>query len=137
MREIIFRGKRLSDGKWVEGNLFRPDLETSETQICVGTPVVRICYAVNPETIGQFTGLTTADGTRIFEGDIIGRKRFDGSECIEGVIEYGTFNCSCCDGVYGWYVSNSGDIRELGEPCSPRLRVAGNIHDNPELLERR
>lgn len=136
MRDIIFRGKRKDNGEWVEGNLFRPDLENAETQICIGTPVVRICYDVIPETVGQFTGLTTADGTRIFEGDIIMCKWSSGNTHVEGFVDYGKFNCSCCDGVYGWTITE-GDIREFGEDPSHNLWVVGNIHDNPELLERR
>ena len=37
MREIIFRGKRLNNGKWVEGSLFLPDKPDTPTQICIGT----------------------------------------------------------------------------------------------------
>lgn len=134
MREIVFRGKR-DDGEWVEGNLFRPDLENADTQICIGTPTVRISYSVIPETVGQFTGLTDKNDKKIFEGDIIARKTRIGRESIEGVVKYGKFNCFCCGGVYGWYVDGDGDIREFKYPDACQY-VVGNIHDNPELLER-
>ena len=48
---------------------------------------------------------------------------------VEGVIKYGKFNCSCCEGVYGWYI-DEGDIRNI-----TTSEVIGNIYENPELLE--
>ena len=48
---------------------------------------------------------------------------------VEGAVKYGNFNCSCCDGVYGWYV-DGGDIRDI-RSCV----VIGNIYENKELLK--
>lgn len=73
MREILFRGKRKDNGKWVYGfyALFASNkglkhgIYTGAETGCV------IPYEVDPETIGQFTGLTDRNGKKIFEGDII------------------------------------------------------------------
>lgn len=73
MREILFRGKRKDNGKWVYGfyALFASNkglkhgIYTGTENGCV------IPYEVDPETIGQFTGLTDRNGKKIFEGDII------------------------------------------------------------------
>lgn len=79
MREILFRGKRKDNGEWVEGNLFAPDEvkhRKAPTEILVGTNIVRISWEVDPETVGQYTGLKDKNDKRIFEGDIVQIKDF-------------------------------------------------------------
>lgn len=124
MREFIFRGKRIDNGEWVEGFLYIT--HNGEYEIGRYDPYVnieRITFVVAPATVGQYTGLTDKNGKRIYEGDIVANAWY------RGVVSYGEFNCSCCDGVFGWSFGNA-DIRNYD-----RYEVIGNIHDNPELLE--
>ena len=125
MREILFRGKQRTMLDWVEGTGVFND--GTNTWLSANESNKPIACGLNhkivlPETIGQFTGLTDKNGKKIFEGDIVA------SQWCRGVVCYGEFNCSCCDGIYGWYFDGA-DIREYD-----MYEVIGNIHDNPELL---
>lgn len=143
MREIRYRGKRLDNGEWVEGCFGQ---HTSLDAFIIVRPYPAMSggwdalgfYEVYPETVGQYTGLRDRNGNRIFEGDILRNIYWDGGlSDYTCEMKFGEFNCSCCDGVYGWHLKD-GDIREfdtntvLGE--MPPYVIAGNIHDNPELL---
>lgn len=107
MREILFRGKDDPGGAWVEGYLVGPKH--------IGNWVV--CHPIDPETVGQFTGLTNRNGKRIFEGDII--KLAQSGKCYEVKYKSGCF----CIGI-NWALSHE-----------PDCEVIGNIHDNTELLK--
>ncbi len=117
MREIIFRGKRTDNGDWVEGCYL---FEDGRTYI---HPESGRCPDVNPETIGQYTGLKDKNGNRIFEGDAV--------RCPDGqytVIYSERYAC------FQFAAANSMEFYLLKYFDNP-LEIIGNIHDNPELLE--
>ena len=130
MREILFRGKRTKDNEWVEGDLLNGGIDF-DTAIRVYDAIgggSRV-FAVDPSTVGQYTGLKDKNGKRIFEGDELswhngsGAVNFDGGcFCVRlhGEIEYYGRNNPAIDVIFNLY---------------PELEVIGNIHDNPELLE--
>lgn len=130
MRKILFRGKALYDGEWKEGNLFIPDLPDTPTQICIGTNVVRISYDVAPETIGQYTGLTDKNGTKIFEGDILSERPPMNQTAYIGYVAYD-------EELAVWRFMIKNDTKYNGVllgSYSQSYKIIGNIHDNPELL---
>lgn len=124
MREYLFRGKMIANGKWSEGNL----LVTK--QGCCITPdatVLGSYGAVNPETVGQYTGMVDKHGTKIFEGYIIDfSARSDGDGY--GVVQYNTEET-----IFEFVYDNF--CEDLGRRYWPEnVEVVGNIYDNPELL---
>jgi len=85
MREILFRGKRVDNGEWVEGNYFHNFRKGESNNIIPFNS--NQWHEVIPESIGQFTGLLDKNGKKIFEGDILKCiSPNDGSEFISDFI---------------------------------------------------
>ena len=119
MREILFRGKTTDRGEWVQGCYTETLRYNNLHWIWDG----KNHFAVNTETIGQYTGLTDKNGTKIFEGDII---LWGFAPCVA---KYDTENARFMFYENGKYLKNgfNKDTMEMKE-------VIGNIYDNPELL---
>ena len=122
MREILFRGKRMDNGEWVEGNLFLPDKKETPTEICMGTNIVRINFDINPETVGQYTGLEDKNGEKIFEGDVLELDGEDGFFEVEYDDDRAMF--VICGDYTTFYFDNLWN----------EVEVIGNIYDHPELM---
>ena len=138
MREILFRGKRTSypyEG-WAEGSLLCVDghcmileKENDDNGYCY--PYINaedgivdgILTTVDPETVGQYTGLTDKNGKKIFEGDILRNVITTNGVVVTGVVSY-------ADGAFGVKSNRGAIFLAFFENCE----AIGNIHDNPELL---
>lgn len=151
MKTIKFRGKRLIDGKWIFGCLadysmtvLNAPIEKKvifENIVNFATDnfrfVVNDC-AVDPVTIGQFTGLFDANGTEIYEGDVLlsplGHVVIVKFGYKEHVVKHDIYTDSYAS--YGWIVENV-DNKQTDFLDNEFLRgkVIGNIHDNPELMK--
>ena len=116
MREILYRGKRKDTGKLIvsdsilqyNGLIKLWDKEDGYVE-------------VEPETIGQYTGLTDKNGKKIFEGDIMQLC----SACYPCLVYW--------DGK-SWAWKQNGKRREI-DLTREKMEVIGNIYDNPELVK--
>lgn len=132
MREILFRGKRVDNGKWAFGNLIKntdcsfiaEPVEYSNIGYCgeCGVPFPE-CFEVIPETVGQFTGLTDKNGSKVFEGDIC-------KTCGKNYLVIWDEYCWNLKDFYQSYY----DYPTMAFSES-EIQVIGNIHDNPDLLK--
>ena len=137
MREILFRGKRVDNVEWVISNTFYQ----CDGKIKLWDEPNRDGYVeVDPETVGQYTGLTDKNGKKIFEGDILKIARV--SDSI-GSYYYPPLNYPV-NVIVKWdlcawmWETLCEDKRYIGFPdawCHCECEVIGNIHDNPELMK--
>ena len=131
MREILFRGKRIDNGKWVEG-YYAAEPYTKNTYnygyILENEKdlFAKKAWLVDSRTVGQFTGLT-ANGKRIFEGDIVVVPL--SGKPAKGIVEY--FKTDIC----GFAVITQPQYSNYVLHKNYAYEVIGNIYDNPELLE--
>ena len=141
MREIIFRGKRADNGEWVYGSLITERNMFDGNLMAMHIQDIEEPYddnLIDDETVGQFTGLTDKNGTRIFEGDIVkGKSEYFGNGSLnqKAVVLYdrGQFLLSFGETLEECKQLN--DFEVVGV-WSGDVEVIGNIHDNFELLNK-
>lgn len=138
MREILFRGKRIDNGEWVEGlpfgSIYGGSFNGAICAIRQTAEKYGDIHEVVIETVGQYTGLNDKNGKRIFEGDIVRYRPEYWCEPQQSVVEY------CADKWnYPAFDLKDHDYEANGLQCAHEegigLEVIGNIHDNSELLE--
>lgn len=130
MREIIFRGKRTTNGEWVTGDLRQ-----------LNDPFASICTAdsyhfVDCDTIGQYTGYNDATDTGVYKGDIVEfpfREYDKDGEVMSKKTHVGFVYFSF--GQWSVRIPEINTSTNLYGIDSRKITVVGNIHDNPELVE--
>ncbi|MGN0805347.1 MAG: YopX family protein [Candidatus Coproplasma sp.] len=155
MREILFRGKRVDNGEWIEGNY---EWYHKPEKHIITNPYTRETKGVIPETVGQFTGLTDKNGKKIFEGDIIRQQTFGTikntkfpnekekkehikylkkHKCIfDNETDYHTNFDNIVEFKDCRFYPFADDNFEWGTFNNDLpYEIIGNIHDNPELLK--
>lgn len=160
MREIKFRAKRKLNGDWVFGSYHF----VGGNDWCKIIPydeeedaVINSYYRVITDTVGEFTGKRLGN-VDLYEGDIIREEQYDETNqdeinyyVVVWIKEWCMFACLHVENEYKQYLA--GSIEQLDESMfwtfplteeehhifeeskkSFKKFLAGNVHDNPELL---
>lgn len=127
-REILFKAKRKDNGEWVEGyyayitNPLTEDGKPIKHLICNGTNIFN--DLIDSDTLCQYTGLTDKNDKKIWENDI-----------VELTDAEGYFTCKWEEDAARFVMNGDGLTVDFDNYWSYQTEVAGNIFDNPELLE--
>lgn len=145
MREIKFRGRNI-EGEWLYGDLINSKINNTPTAFIfpADAPNSYDRYSVNPNTIGQFTGLRDKNGKEIYEGDVLFVREWDNIAMrVFDHEERDLFSLEECKGGF-LHESQMVVYFEEGSMCAgdyfistlwdKEVELLGNIHDNPELL---
>lgn len=130
MRTIKFRGRCAKDsryaGEWVYGACVQCEKSDDVLIVAAINDRCSCTYHVDPDTVGQYTGLTDKNGNEIYKGDIL---LYNGNRRIVEW-KYGTFGLSIHENGFPFQA-----FYELPVPIVDST-VIGNIHDNPELIKK-
>lgn len=124
-REIKFRAKCNDNGKWVYGSYIQSYNSDNDWIVQDGD-----FFAVDSDTVGQFTGFHDKDGKEIYEGDIL----CDVPLNVKYFIFYSNLKLALC-------FANLEDMDENSKTYNILFRVnkhgkvLGNKYNNPELLK--
>ena len=138
MREILFRGRCNEVGKykghWIEGYYGEDE---GRNEILFSTKIGIVGYSCEPESIGQYTGLTDKNGKKIFEGDILKIIHKYQSPFDDDTKEYTdiTTDVVFFDDEGLCFSYGKSPFLCVVDNVTAEYEVIGNIHDNPELLE--
>jgi len=134
MREILFKAKRESNRKWVEGYYYKENFLTGKSVQHFIRGKDDTDYVVCEETVSQYTGFQDRSDNPIFENDIlsVATTSDNGVEKREYIVYFGKSG--------QWYtVSNDADrdnvlLSTLLHKQAIFLKVTGNTFDEAEKM---
>lgn len=131
-RTIKFRAKCLESGRWVYGSLLQDDYGTYQFVDFIDHH--ETWHDIDPDTIGQFTGLYDGKGNEIYGNDILVSKC---SGVAVGYLEvfWSDDKAAFLVEDYNDDAQTTGNLFYLSEFDTKDYTICGNIHDDPDLLK--
>lgn len=134
MSKILFRGQVKNTDYWVYGNV----IFTHNSAFIVSGDIVtkksngkwhinNPCFLLEEKTVGQYTTVDDKNGKQLFKDDIVRIPETMHNVEVTGIIVFdkGRFLIKSILSGTSWDINYSKDIEKIG-----------NIHDNPELINR-
>lgn len=123
--KIVFRGKSLDNNKWYNGDL----RQFSDGKVFIAYKNFAM-VRVDPDSVGQYTGLKDKNGKEIFEGDILAHDGKVIGHVVGGVRGY------CYDVIYKnpRYDPSWSLYGVVVNDYKGNVEVVGNVIDNNDLL---
>lgn len=120
MRTIKFKGQQLSNGNWIVG-----DLNHLVDGVYISNDNGNNMAQVNPDTVGQYTGLKDKNGKEIYDGDILAHNGEPIGYIVDGVRGY------CFDVMYfsPKYEESWSLYGVVVNDFHGDVEIIGNIHD--------
>lgn len=140
MRIIKFKAKSLEDGQWNIGDLSHvADQTLVKNNPCrEGRPVYT--FAVDPDTVCQFTGFLDKNGKEVYEGDVLKRTCGIAHDItsslydVYGIVRFEAF--SACFAMHEFYLSMATEEispmacgHNFTQDYLQDFEVVGSVHD--------
>lgn len=125
LRKIVFRGKSKHTGEWVYGS-YIANYNNNDWIVQGGD-----FFAVESDTVGQFTGRYDKEGKEIYYGDIF----YNVTTNVKYVVFFSNIKCAFCYEALGSVHPWSRIMQSCWFDTNVNFQVIGNAYDNPELLE--
>ena len=123
-REILFTGKSITSGEWIESMTIAKGTIKREKDDLFMEVGDNKWVGIHPHTLRQYSGINDKNKIKIFEGHLF--KLGAEKEVFEARFAHGCFMAFCNGKQFGL----------IGELQICFINVIGNIYDNPELLQK-
>ena len=130
-REIKFRGKTINGNEWIYGPTISQGTIKRKANKWFMEVAENKWKGLQPNTLGQYTGLKDKNGKEIYEGDII--RSFDSND--DAILHYIVWEEARFVALYKGRNFSSKCFLKQDWLDEFDKEVIGNIHDNPELLK--